>query len=176
MGTPTLPSRATQPPALERLQLTVGVADLKESDQPHAVIVTYGLGSCLGVTCFDSAAGVGGMLHAMLPDSKKCERPGAPAAMFLDTGIALLLQNILRLGGSPERCEFKVFGGAAVLQAHDFFNIGVRNIAMMKTLADQHRLRVAVWDTGGQVNRTISLHLATGRVHLRMPSRMEISV
>jgi len=176
MGNSTLPFLPVRAPALERLQLTVGVADLKESDQPHAVIVTYGLGSCLGVTCFDPVAGAGGMLHAMLPDSKKCDRLGAPPAMFLDTGLALLLENILRLGGNPERCEFKVFGGAAVLQAHDFFNIGGRNIAMMKTLAGQYRLRVNVWDVGGQVNRTIRLHLATGRVHLRMPSRLEVSV
>ena len=50
-------------------KLIVGVADLAVSSNPAVLIVTYSLGSCLGVTIYDPVAKVGGLLHAMLPDS-----------------------------------------------------------------------------------------------------------
>ena len=45
---------------------TVGVGDMKVSSDPGDTIVTFALGSCLGVTIYDPVTRVGGMLHAML--------------------------------------------------------------------------------------------------------------
>lgn len=161
-------------PAIEPLAIIVGVADLKATNKPHGVLTTYALGSCLGVSCYDPVAKVGALLHAMLPDSKKLTQRRSVPPMFLDTGIQELLGSVRRLGSSPERCEFKVFGGARVLHTEDYFNIGTRNISMMQELALLYRLNITVWEVGGQTNRTIRLYLDDGRVHLRMPSQPEV--
>jgi chemotaxis protein CheD len=156
--------------------VVVSVADLKASNRANAVLATFALGSCLGVTCYDPVNKVGGLLHAMLPDAANRRRPEQIAAMFLDTGVPALLQSIAKLGGDPSVCDWKVFGGARVMLADNYFNIGARNVEMMKRLAVEHQLRVSLWEVGGQLNRTIKLFLDNGEVRLRMPSCPELSV
>jgi chemotaxis protein CheD len=51
------------------MTLTVGVSDMKVSDDPEAVLVTYSLGSCIGIAIYDAVVRVGGLLHFMLPES-----------------------------------------------------------------------------------------------------------
>ena len=51
------------------MRLIVGVADMKTTSLRDDSIITYALGSCLGITVYDPVARVGGMLHVMLPDS-----------------------------------------------------------------------------------------------------------
>lgn len=157
-------------------QYVVGVADLKVTDTPCAVITTYALGSCLGVTVFDPVLKAGGMLHALLPDASTSARVDAPAAMFVEDGIAQLLDEMTELGSLPDNREYKVFGGAQVLGASDFLSIGVRNVAMMKKLALLQRLNILRWDVGGQANRTIQLYLDNGDVAVRMPGRKDACV
>ena len=48
----------------------VGMADLKTAKAPDSLI-TLGLGSCIGLTLYDPALKLGGMVHYMLPDSTK---------------------------------------------------------------------------------------------------------
>ena len=50
--------------------ITVDISDMKIARNPEDVIVTYSLGSCVGLTLYDPIAGVGGMIHCMLPLSK----------------------------------------------------------------------------------------------------------
>jgi chemotaxis protein CheD len=163
-------------PAIEPLGIIVGVADLKASNKANGVLTTYALGSCLGISCYSRTLKAGALLHAMLPDSKRISQPKLVPPMFLDTGIQELLHAMRRFGANTDHCEFKVFGGARVLQAEDYFSIGTRNIAMMKDLALLYHLNVLAWEVGGQTNRTIRLYLEDGRVQLRMPSQPEISV
>ena len=46
----------------------VGMADLNVCKSPEG-ITTLGLGSCVGICIRDPVAKVGGLAHAMLPDS-----------------------------------------------------------------------------------------------------------
>ena len=48
--------------------IKVGMADLKSGKNPDSII-SYGLGSCVGIALYDSQAKVGGLAHIMLPDS-----------------------------------------------------------------------------------------------------------
>ena len=50
--------------------IVVGVADVGVSADPHAALVTYGLGSCIAVLLHDRACLAAGCLHFMLPDSQ----------------------------------------------------------------------------------------------------------
>ncbi|MEG2775067.1 MAG: chemotaxis protein CheD, partial [Acetivibrio sp.] len=48
--------------------IKVGMADFNICQTPDA-ITTLGLGSCVGVTLYDSTRKIAGLAHIMLPDS-----------------------------------------------------------------------------------------------------------
>lgn len=153
--------------------IIVGVADMKVSADPNAVIVTYALGSCLGITMHDPQKRVGGMLHAMLPNSKMHHSAGDRPAMFVDTGVPLLLNAMLDAGARRENLVCKVFGGAQLLSADKFFRIGAQNVDAFYELSRELGLKVDVWEVSGRVNRTIRLLVRTGEVSVRVPARPE---
>ena len=56
-------------------KLVVGIADLKTSADPEDVVITYALGSCLGISAHDPVARVGGLVHVMTPSSALLHGP-----------------------------------------------------------------------------------------------------
>ncbi len=174
MGSTTLPQSRPVPRHRDPPYLFVSVADMRASNKPDAVLSTLGLGSCLGITCYEPVRKVGGLLHAMLPDSHKHRATNPVPAMYLDVAMPVFIESALRLGADLRYLEFKVFGGAQILQANDYFSIGRQNIDMMKRLVERYQLNVKTWAVGGQANRSIDLYLSTGAVLLRMPSLPEV--
>jgi chemotaxis protein CheD len=150
--------------------LVVGVADMVASNDSTSDLVTYSLGSCLGIAVYDGAIKVGGLLHIMLPDSKiDAAKAAASPNMFVDTGMAQLLNQVGRLGGKFQRLVFKVAGGAQFLDEKRIFNIGERNTISLKNFFSQHGFAIQSMDTGGKQSRTMRLELATGRVTIHSP-------
>jgi chemotaxis receptor (MCP) glutamine deamidase CheD len=72
-------------------QIVVGMADCRIAAIPEQILVTFALGSCIGLAVYDVRARLGGLLHYMLPDSAidPARRQDNPY-MFADTGIPLL--------------------------------------------------------------------------------------
>jgi chemotaxis protein CheD len=93
--------------------------------------------------------------------------------MYLDLGLPVLIEGATRLGSDLRSLEFKVFGGAQILQSNQYFSIGRQNVETMRLIATQYQLRVKAWEVGGQCNRSIELFLRDGRVLLRTPGKME---
>jgi chemotaxis protein CheD len=150
-------------------RVVVGVADLAVSSDEHASIVTYALGSCLGVMIHDPVARVGAMLHVMLPDSAiDAGKAAANPAMFVDTGVPRLFKEAYRLGAVKERLVVKVAGGAAVQGGDDMFEIGKRNMVALRRILWKNNVMIKSHDVGGSVSRTVTLDVATGHVKLRI--------
>ena len=148
----------------------VDVADLRISAQQEDTIITYALGSCLGITIYDPEARVGGMLHAMLPqstiDSKKAaENP----FMFVDTGVPRLFHECYRIGAQKQRLVVKVAGGACARgnEQDDYFQIGKRNMVMLRKLLWKNGVLLSSHDVGGSSPRTMSLDIETGDVWIK---------
>jgi chemotaxis protein CheD len=163
MGAPSLASFK----GFER-KLVVGVGGLAVSNNQSMVLATYSLGSCIGVTIYDPVARVGGLLHAMLPDSsinmaKATEQP----AMFVDTGLPALFRAAYELSVLKHRVHICVAGGAQFLDKSGFFNIGQRNYACLMDVLRKHGLVIKAEQVGGTVSRTVHLSLATGEVRLK---------
>ena len=79
--------------------LTVGVGDCKVSNGADSVLTTYALGSCIAVAIYDPVAGVGGLLHFMLPESSlNPDRAGQNPFVFADTGIPMLFHAAYGIG------------------------------------------------------------------------------
>jgi chemotaxis protein CheD len=150
---------------------TVGVGDLKISTNPGDVLITYALGSCLGVTVYDPLAQIGGMLHAMLPDSSIDPKKGLEHPfMFVDTGLPRLFRDCYAKGAEKSRLIVKTAGGATSRAnvEDDYFQIGKRNFVMLRKLLWKNGVLLRSHDVGGSESRTMSLDVGSGAVTLRV--------
>ncbi len=150
------------------MKIIVGIADMKVSNDSNTTLITYSLGSCIGVSIYDPSVRVGGILHFMLPDSaidpqKAKQNPW----MFADTGIPLFFKEAYRLGAEKKRLEVKVVGGAQILDDSNFFNIGKRNYMSLRKIFWANHVLIHSEDIGGTVNRTLSLELSSGKVWVK---------
>lgn len=144
---------------------------MKVSREPDSVVVTYALGSCIGLALHDPVACVGGLLHLMLPESSLDAASAAQHPFrYADSGVPLLLRAMLEAGAQRNRLRVVVAGGAAVMDDAGVFNIGRRNTAAVKKLLWKAGLPVHAEDTGGVNSRTVGLEVATGRVWMRGPA------
>jgi chemotaxis protein CheD len=150
----------------------VGVGDVRVSNDPAERIITYALGSCLGITVHDPVAGVGGLLHVMLPTGTiDPAKMAAKPAMFVDSGVPLLFKEAYRLGAKKERMIVKVAGGAhaGAKEEDDRFQIGKRNVLALRKLLWKNGVMVHAQETGGvQTSRTMWLDVSTGAVTLKV--------
>ena len=143
---------------------TVGISEMKVSNQPGDVIVTYSLGSCVGLVLYDPMIRVGGMVHCMLPLSRiDPEKAKANPFMFTDTGVPALLQAVLDLGASRKRLIAKVAGAAAPLNDNSVFKIGERNYVVLRKVLWKNDILISSESVGGTIARTLYLHIADGR-------------
>ena len=102
----------------------VGVADMKIAAKQGDELITYALGSCLGITIYDPRVGVGGMLHVMLPQSnvdpsKAAENP----YIFVDTGVPKLFLDCYQEGAEKQRLIVKVAPRSIEMRAKTSFRL-----------------------------------------------------
>lgn len=146
----------------------IGISDCIVSDDPEASLVTYALGSCIAVVIHDSIAGVGGLLHYMLPDSSlDKDKAHMRPCMFADTGIPLLFHQAYGLGAVKSNLTIAVFGGAQVIDADDTFNIGKRNHLALRKIFWRAGILARREDVGGVLARTVRLDIGDGQITLR---------
>jgi len=146
---------------------------MKISSQSGDQLITYALGSCLGIAIYDPVAQVGGLLHVMLPLStidppKAAENP----SMFVDTGVPQLFISCYKAGAQKQRLVVKVAGGASVHgdEAEDHFQIGKRNFVMLRKLLWKNGVLLNAHDVGGAHSRTMLLDIDSGAVMLKTPT------
>ncbi len=152
----------------------VSIADMKISTNRDEVLITYALGSCLGITIYDPVAVVGGMVHVMLPQSdidpiKAQKKP----SMFVDTGVKDLFLKSYKLGAKKERLIVKVAGGASTKNQDDFFQIGKRNFIMLRKLLWKNGVLLKSYEVGGNISRTMLLNINNGDVHLKIKGKLK---
>lgn len=155
----------------------VGVADMKVSNNHAESIITYSLGSCIGLVIYDPVVKVGGILHYMLPDSsidkdKATVRP----YMFADSGIPRLFKTAYKLGASKQRMQIYVAGGAEILDQKGFFNIGKRNYMALKKMFFKNKVMINKQDVGGNINRTVRIEIATGDIYVKTSGGKEVKI
>ena len=145
----------------------VGIAEMIISTDPGDTMITYALGSCLGITFYDPRNKVGALLHVMLPQSsidpvKAQKNP----YMFVDTGVESMLNQFLSKGGNKNSLIVKVAGGASFKKPgeNDLFEIGKRNFTMFRKLLWQKGIMLKSFDVGSNITRNISIDVGTGIV------------
>ena len=146
----------------------VGVADLAIARENQGQLVTYALGSCIGLSAYDPVAKVGGLLHYMLPQpAEQADPKELKPFMYATTGIPLLFRKLAEAGARKERLIVCAAGGAEIIQDAGVFAIGKRNRTILRKIFWKDGTVVAAEDTGGALARTMTLHLASGEVKIR---------
>ena len=142
---------------------TVGISEMIVSNNINETIITYSLGSCLGVTIYDPVAKVGGMIHCMLALSKIDQKKAAQKpAMFVDLGIPMLFKAAYELGAEKKRIKIKAAGCAQLMDPKGMFKIGQRNHTVLKKLLWKNNMLLDGEAVGQSVSRTMSLDIKTG--------------
>jgi chemotaxis protein CheD len=146
------------------MECVVGISELAISADPAETLVTYSLGSCVGLVLHDPVAGVGGMLHSMMPASRaNPEKAAEIPAMYTDTGAQLLIQSLFDLGATRTNLVAKVVGAASQVDRENLFRIGERNHAVVRKVLWKNAILIAAEEVGGSASRTVYLEVGTGR-------------
>ncbi len=154
------------------MTIVVDIADMAVSKDPSATLITYSLGSCIGVAIWDPAVRVGGLLHYMLPESQLSpDKARANPSMFGDTGIPKLFRAAYELGAAKNRLVVKVAGGSQLLDDSGTFNIGKRNYLALRKIFWKNGVMIKGEDVGGSTSRTMKLEVATGMVTIKSRSQ-----
>lgn len=144
--------------------LEVGISDLKIANKPDSLI-TYALGSCVGICLYDSVAGIAGMSHVLLPDSA-ANRGVLNPHKYADTAITELVLKMEGRGCSRMRMKAKIAGGANMF-ANSTINVGERNVEAVKRRLFSLRIPIIAEDTGKNYGRTIEFSSETGSLLIK---------
>jgi chemotaxis protein CheD len=146
----------------------VGVADCAIANESKGQLVTYALGSCIGLTAYDPITKVGGLLHYMLPQPAEQGDPRQlKPFMYATTGIPMLWRKLAENGASGPQIIVCAAGGSEILEGAAVLAIGKRNRTILRKVLWKMGLTLAAEDTGGSIARTMTLNLHNGEVRIR---------
>jgi chemotaxis protein CheD len=153
------------------MPITVGIADLNAGKDPD-VIVTYALGSCVGICLYDAGKKIGGLAHIMLPLSTEATSVSDNKRRYADTGIAELIALMERKGAAKAKMTAKIAGGAQMFSVNSsVFNIGERNVNAVKQTLAKHGIRIIAEATGQNFGRTVFFHTDSGKMEIRAATK-----
>ena len=153
----------------------VGIADMKIL-QKQGELITYALGSCIGVCFYDSGTKIAALLHIMLPLNMETGRKNP--LKYADTGIRETLKAMEAKGAFRSRITAKIAGGARMFEVTGggaLGNIGQRNIESVHFMLKKEGIRLLAEDVGGTVARTLSFDPATGQGCIRSYGKPDIA-
>jgi chemotaxis protein CheD len=156
-------------------KITVGIADMKMA-KGDGMLVTYALGSCIGICLYDPLVKLGAMIHIMLPLNMETGRKNA--LKYADTGIRETLRQMEAKGASRARITAKIAGGARMFEVKggNLGNIGQRNIESVHMQLKKEGIRLLKEDVGGSVARTLLFDVSNGMACIRSYGRPEMII
>lgn len=155
-------------------QLVVGIGDMKLGRQ-EGTIITYALGSCIGIALYDPMIKLGALVHIMLPE--KGNITDNNIFKYADTGLKETFRKLYAYGGDKRRMSARIAGGAKMFDikgGSSLGNIGERNTQSVKRVLAQEGIRLLKEDTGANYARTMSLDLQSGVVLIKTFGRPEL--
>ncbi len=143
------------------------VATQKES----GVLVTVGLGSCVGIVFYDKKNKVAGMAHVLLPDSSQFNSNKKSPMKFADTALPLMLEEMLKKGALKKNIVAKIAGGSKLFDfdtsgGQSGLGVGGKNVLAVKKTLKAMGISLSGEDVGGSFGRSMKLFVDTGLVEV----------
>lgn len=148
----------------------IHVGQIHVDSAPHAISTV--LGSCVAVCLYDTALGIGGMNHYLLPF---WNGNGLQSPKFGNIAIPKLIESMIMKGSNPKNLQAKIFGGASLnMGITDAMMIGQKNILVAKEILREYKIVLVAEDVGGQNGRKIQFDLERGKVLLKYAQRSDM--
>jgi chemotaxis protein CheD len=148
-----------RPTKIDAADRKVAMGQIEVGQRGH-VLRTL-LGSCVGLTLHDRRAGVGGLAHIVLPDSRGDRT--APGK-FADTALPELLRLINELGGRAEKLIAKIAGAANMFSSDGGNLVGQQNLLAVEELLASRKIPIVGRHCGGTQGRRMAFYIETGEV------------
>ncbi len=146
-------------------ETSVRMGRLAASATAGDVLVTIGLGSCIGLVVADRRSGAAGLAHVMLPAAAGHRVDASTHGKFADLAVPALVGELQRLGARPVGLQAALVGGAHMFSfAERQLDVGARNEAAVREGLAAARIPVRAAATGGGKGRTVKVHLDGMRV------------
>ena len=144
----------------------VRMGELAVSSASGHVLVSLGLGSCIGLALVDRRMRIAGLAHVVLPQSQGHGHDNP--RKFADLAVPEMLSELEALGAGNVRLEAVLVGGASMLAVSSAgLEVGQRNEAAVRELLERHRIPVVAAATGGSKGRTIRVDVESSAVTVR---------
>lgn len=146
----------------------VRMGELAVSRTPGDVLVSIGLGSCIGLALVDCARGLAGLAHIMLPGGGAPEASEEGTAKYADVAVDRLVNELVALGASLSRLEGILVGGAQMFAgATASLDIGSRNEEATRAALAKHSVPVRAAATAGSKGRTVRVEVSPPSVQVK---------
>lgn len=155
-------------------KLVVGIADMKMA-RDTGMLITYALGSCVGICLYDPRIRLAALVHVMLPLNMETNRKSP--LKYADTGIRETLRKMEEQGALRSRIVAKIAGGAKMFDvpgSGNLGNIGQRNIESVHMVLRKEGIRLLREDVGGNTARTLLFDTETGQACVRSFGKPEL--
>lgn len=155
-------------------KLVVGIADMKMA-RGEGMLITYALGSCVGICLYDPLIRLAALVHVMLPLNMETNRKSP--LKYADTGIRETLRQMEGQGAMRTRIVAKMAGGAKMFDVPgggNLGNIGQRNIESAHMVLRKEGIRLLREDVGGSTARTLLFDTETGQACVRSYGKPEL--
>lgn len=154
----------------------VRIGELVATKDPADVLVSVGLGSCIGLAMIDRARGVVGLAHVMLPQSKPGQETSKLPGRYADRAVPTLLDEVVALGARASALEVGIAGGAHMFAHSSAIEVGRRNEAAVREALATAGLAVTAADTAGDKGRTVRVHADGGVMTVREVAAAEVTL
>ena len=155
-------------------KIVVGIADMKLA-QRQGMLITYALGSCIGICLYDPVIKLAGLSHVLLPLYMETGRKSP--MKYADTGLRETLRQMEPEGASRGRIVAKIAGGARIFDVPgngSLGNIGQRNIEAEHMTLRRENIKLLREDVGGTVARTLLFDASSGQACIRSYGKAEV--
>ena len=155
--------------------ITIGIADMKIA-RGSGMLITYALGSCIGICLYDKQIKLGALIHIMLPVNGETGRTNT--MKYANTGIRETLKQMVSKGASKSRITAKIAGGAKMFEngGGTLGNIGQRNIDSVRMTLKAEGIPLIKEDVGGSTARTLLFDVGTGLGCVRSYGKPELII
>lgn len=153
----------------------IGIADMKMA-QGTGMLVTYALGSCIGICLYDQRIKLGALIHIMLPLNLETGRTNP--LKYADTGIRQTIKMMEAKGASRARMTAKIAGGAKMFEipGGSFGNIGQRNIESVHMILKMEGIKLMKEEVGGTIARTLLFDVSNGMGCVRCHGKPDLII
>lgn len=163
------------------MNINVGIGELSVNRAP-VVLETRGLGSCVGVTLYDTKNRIGALAHMMLPslscsNNKEISEP--MKFRYVDYALPYMLKKMIFMGSNRDDIVAKIVGGASMFRRKSStLNIGEKNVKAVKKILRDNDIKLRAEEIGGDMGRTVFFDLNSGVILMRIygNERKEIEI